>query len=76
MGHGAQGSQRTVARQDSRQHVIASRADVVEEMEFLGGVKRSEVESVQQQIVDIIRQMEDAGQISTAGGEEAEELVS
>ncbi|MCA9103961.1 MAG: flagellar motor switch protein FliG [Planctomycetales bacterium] len=47
-----------------------------EEMEFLGGVKRSEVESVQQQIVDIIRQMEDAGQISTAGGEEAEELVS
>lgn len=47
-----------------------------EEMEFLGAVKRSEVESVQQQIVDIIRQMEDAGQISTAAGEEAEELVN
>ena len=47
-----------------------------EEMEFLGAVKRSEVETVQQQIVDIIRQMEDAGQISVGAGEEAEELVN
>ncbi len=47
-----------------------------EEMEFLGAVKRSEVEAVQQQIVDIIRQMEDAGQISTATAEESEELVN
>lgn len=46
-----------------------------EEMEFLGAVKRSEVEARQQQIVDVIRQMEDAGLISTSIGDEAEELV-
>ncbi len=36
-----------------------------EEMEYLGPVRLSEVESVQQQIVDIIRRLEDAGEIST-----------
>ncbi len=46
-----------------------------EEIDFLGPVKRSEVENYQQQIVDIIRQMEDAGQISTNVAEDSEELV-
>lgn len=46
-----------------------------EEIEFLGAVKRSEVESVQQQIVDIVRQLEDAGIISTESGDESEELL-
>jgi flagellar motor switch protein FliG len=46
-----------------------------EEMEFLGAKKLSEVESVQQQIVDIVRRLEDMGEISTHSGEETEELI-
>ena len=46
-----------------------------EEIEYLGPVKRSEVENYQQQIVDIIRQMEDSGQITTAVSEDSDEMV-
>jgi flagellar motor switch protein FliG len=46
-----------------------------EEMEYLGPVKRSVVEQAQQQIVDIVRRLEDAGEITVASNEEAEELV-
>jgi flagellar motor switch protein FliG len=35
----------------------------------------SEVEAVQQQIVDIIRRLEDAGQLSTHAEEEDEEFI-
>ncbi len=46
-----------------------------EEMEYLGPVKRSAVEQVQQQIVDVVRRLEDAGEIQLQGEEENEELV-
>ena len=46
-----------------------------EEMEYLGSVRLSEVESVQQQIVDIIRRLEDAGEISTHSEEQNEEMI-
>jgi flagellar motor switch protein FliG len=47
-----------------------------EEMDLLGPVRASEVEKVQQQVVDIVRHLEDAGQITiSAAGEEAEEFV-
>ena len=46
-----------------------------EEMEYLGPVRLSEVESVQQQIVDIIRGLEDAGEISTHAEEQDEEMI-
>jgi flagellar motor switch protein FliG len=46
-----------------------------EEMEFLGAVKLSNVEQVQQQIVDIVRALEDAGQIALHAGETEEVLV-
>jgi flagellar motor switch protein FliG len=46
-----------------------------EEMEFLGAVKLSSVEQVQQQIVDIVRKLEDAGQITIDSGENAEEAL-
>jgi flagellar motor switch protein FliG len=51
-------------------------ATLREEMEFLGAVKQSEVEKVQQQIVDVVRKLEDLGQLSTQPEESAEELVS
>ena len=46
-----------------------------EEMEYLGPVRLSEVEQVQQQIVDIIRRLEDAGELTIQAGEEEEEFI-
>jgi flagellar motor switch protein FliG len=47
-----------------------------EEIDNLGAVKASEVEKVQQQVVDIIRKLEELGQITTHADEGAEQLVS
>ena len=46
-----------------------------EEMEFLGSVRVSSVEQMQQQIVDIIRLLEDSGEIVLNAGEEEEMFV-
>jgi flagellar motor switch protein FliG len=46
-----------------------------EEMEYLGPVKLSAVEQVQQQIVDVVRRLEDAGEITVSSGEQTEEFV-
>ena len=51
-------------------------AMLTEEMEFLGSRRLSEVEAIQQQIVDIIRRLEDAGEITIHSGEEAEEFIN
>ena len=48
---------------------------LTEEMEFLGAVKLSDVEGVQQQIVDIIRLLEDAGEITVHGDSTAEQMI-
>jgi flagellar motor switch protein FliG len=48
---------------------------LLEEIEFLGAVKRSAVEQAQQQIVDIVRLLEDSGQITIQSNEEEEQLV-
>ncbi len=57
---------------------MSSRAadNLREEMEYLGSVRVSEVESVQQKIVDIVRHLEDTGEISRPSGEEEEEYVT
>jgi flagellar motor switch protein FliG len=46
-----------------------------EEMEYLGAVRVSEVEGVQQQVVDIIRRLEDAGEITVHAEGGGEQLV-
>ncbi|QDU58155.1 flagellar motor switch protein FliG [Aeoliella mucimassa] len=46
-----------------------------EEMEFLGAVKVSAVEAEQQRIVDIVRSLEDAGEIEINANGEEEQLV-
>ena len=46
-----------------------------EEMEYIGAVKVSAVESEQQRIVDIVRGLEDAGEIEISAGDEEEQLV-
>jgi flagellar motor switch protein FliG len=43
-----------------------------EEMDYLGPVKLSTVEQMQQQIVDIVRRLEDAGEVTRAAAEEEE----
>jgi len=51
-------------------------AMLVEEMEYLGSVKLSEVEAVQQQIVDIVRRLEDAGEITVHAANESEQMIT
>jgi flagellar motor switch protein FliG len=46
-----------------------------EEMDYLGPVRLSAVEQTQQQIVDVIRRLEDAGEITTHGDEEEEQFI-
>jgi flagellar motor switch protein FliG len=46
-----------------------------EEMEYLGPAKRSVVEAKQQEIVDVIRKLEDSGEIDLNAINEVEELV-
>ena len=47
-----------------------------EEMEYLGAVKLSEVEQIQQQIVDIVRRLEDAGEITVHAGDASEQMIA
>lgn len=56
---------------------LSSRAATLleEEMDFLGAVRVSDVEQVQQQIVDIVRKLEDAGQINLHSDPSSEQLV-
>jgi len=49
---------------------------LTEEMEFLGQVKVSEVETMQQQIVDVVRKLEDAGQITVHSDADGDEYIS
>ncbi|TWT79012.1 Flagellar motor switch protein FliG [Planctomycetes bacterium CA13] len=64
--------------QDKIMRNMSSRAadNLREEMEYLGSVRVSEVEGVQQKIVDIVRHLEDTGEISRPTGEEEEEYVN
>ncbi len=64
--------------QDKVMNNMSSRAaeNLREEMDYLGSVRVSEVEAVQQKIVDIVRHLEDSGEISRPTGEEEDEYVS
>jgi flagellar motor switch protein FliG len=49
---------------------------IKEEMEFMGPVRVSDVEAAQQKVVDIVRRLEDAGEVVVAGrGGEGELIV-
>ena len=52
-------------------------AEVVrEDMEFMGPVRLSDVEAAQQKIVDIVRRLEDAGELIVSGrGGDSEVVV-
>ncbi len=68
------------ASEDLKQKILgnmsARAADLLtEEMDYLGPVKVSAVEQMQQQIVDIVRKLEDAGEIVLGGGDDDEQLI-
>ena len=46
-----------------------------EEMDYLGPVKLSSVEQAQQQVVDVVRGLEDRGEISIDAGDQAEQFI-
>jgi flagellar motor switch protein FliG len=48
---------------------------IKEEMEFMGPVRISDVEAAQQRIVDIVRRLEDAGEVIIAGRGGEKELI-
>jgi flagellar motor switch protein FliG len=64
--------------QDKVMRNMSTRAadNLREEMGYLGSVRVSEVEAVQQKIVDIVRHLEDTGEISRPSGDEVEEYIS
>lgn len=49
---------------------------VKEEMEFLGPVRVSDVESAQQKIVDIVRRLEEAGEVIIAGRGAEKDMIT
>ena len=48
---------------------------IAEEMQFMGPVKVSDVESAQQRIVDVVRRLEEAGEVVVQGRGGDEELI-
>ncbi len=70
------------ASEEIRQKVLGNlsqrAADMLrEEMEYLGPIRVSDVESMQQQIVDAVRRLEDAGEIEIGGGgKESEQFIT
>ena len=69
------------ASDEIRQKVLGNlsqrAADLLrEEMEYLGPVRVSDVEAMQQQIVDAVRRLEDSGEIEIGGGKEAEQYIT
>jgi flagellar motor switch protein FliG len=57
---------------------MSSRAadNLREEIEFLGAVRVSEVEAVQQKVVDVIRHLEDTGQLSRPSSDARDDFIS
>jgi flagellar motor switch protein FliG len=50
-------------------------AMLLEEIEYLGAVRLSDVETSQQQIVDVVRKLEDAGEISVSSNNAEEQYI-
>jgi flagellar motor switch protein FliG len=65
---------------DTKKKIFANLSEraanvIKEEMEYMGAVRLRDVEEAQQRIVDIIRRLEETGQIVVVGGNKAEMMV-
>ena len=68
------------ASEELKQKVLGNMSErasamLTEEMDYLGAVKLSAVEQMQQEIVDVVRRLEDMGEIEINASGEEEELV-
>lgn len=68
------------ASPELQEHIFTNMSErasqlIKEDMEYMGPVRVSDVESAQQRIVDIVRRLEEAGEIIIAGRGGAEELI-
>ena len=69
------------ATEDLREKIFSNMSEraaevVREDMEFMGPVRLSDVEAAQQKIVDIVRRLEDAGELIVSGrGGDSEVVV-
>ncbi|MEM9826941.1 MAG: flagellar motor switch protein FliG [Planctomycetota bacterium] len=70
------GASQTLQEKVLRNMSTRAAENLREEMDYLGSVRVSEVESVQQKIVDVVRALEDTGEISRPNGEEEEDYVT
>ena len=75
MGDGAEGSECGTEAKNLGQYVDSGVQNLAGRDGVFGAKKLSEVEGVQQQIVDIVRRLEDMGEVSTHAAEETEELI-
>ncbi|MEQ8844126.1 MAG: flagellar motor switch protein FliG [Phycisphaerales bacterium] len=68
------------ASEDLQQKIFGNMSEraaqlIKEDMEYMGPVRVSDVEAAQQRIVDIVRRLEEAGEIIIAGRGGSEELI-
>lgn len=70
------GASETLQQKILRNMSARAAENLREEMDFLGSVRLSEVEAVQQKIVDIVRHLEDTGELSRPTGDEEEEYIT
>ena len=68
------------ASDELKEKIFANMSDravvlIKEDMEYMGPVRLTDVEAAQQRIVDIVRRLEDAGEIIVSGRGGEEELV-
>lgn len=68
------------ASPELQEHIFGNMSErasqlIKEDMEYMGPVRVSDVESAQQRIVDIVRRLEEAGEIIIAGRGGTEELI-
>lgn len=68
------------ATEDLKEKIFSNMSEraaglIKEEMEFMGPVRLSDVEAAQQKIVDIVRRLEDAGEIIISGGAGEQDLI-
>ncbi len=68
------------ASDDLKQKIFSNMSEraaqlIHEEMEFMGPVRLSDVESAQQKIVDIVRRLEDAGEVIISGKGSEKDMI-
>jgi len=68
------------ASEDLKQKIFKNMSEraaqlIREEMEFMGPVRLSDVEAAQQKIVDVVRRLEDAGEVIVAGKGGEKDLI-